>query len=60
MLEKHVDCAALVFQATLPDRRSYGVVVAKRAYQIGREGLPEPRPEQELLTFGDEASRPIW
>ncbi len=54
MLEKYVDCASLTFQATLPDRRSYGVVVAKRTYQIGQDGFPEPRPEQELLAFGDE------
>lgn len=55
MLHKNVDCASLTFEATLPDRRSYGVLVAKRTYQIGRQGLPEPRPEQELLVFGDHA-----
>ncbi|MEO1491805.1 MAG: DUF2169 domain-containing protein [Pseudomonadota bacterium] len=55
MITKYVDCASLSFQATLPDQSSYGVLVAKRAYQIGRDGIPEPRPEQELLVFGDQA-----
>lgn len=53
MLEKSVDCATLVFQATLPDAREYDVVVAKRAYQIDRRGFVEARPEQELLNFDD-------
>lgn len=55
MLTKLTSCASHQFQATLPDARSYSVLVAKRAFEFGTSGALVPRQEQELLYFSDEA-----
>lgn len=52
-MRKLVNASAMSFQGSLPDRRYYDVIVAKRSYQLTAGGRLEASREQELLSVAD-------